>query len=162
MIYEPEFSYDSLIKEWDALLFGFNLHEYWFKVMPGRFWAELLHLLYLANYPLLIGSFLWICTKRPSDLPCFPFVYLGIFITFNLIFILFPVYGPTEYRGNQFNHIFFSRVIDLFFALGESNGGAFPSSHVGQSIGIYLIHRLMSRPVRLLVGIIIGLSSGRT
>lgn len=159
LIYEPNFSYDSLVGEWDAAIFGFNPHLYWSREMPGWLWAELFHLLYLSYYPLLIGSFIWVWNRRFEDFYRFAFVYLGIFLTFMMFFILFPVYGPMEYRAHRFDDIsFFSRVVDFLFAIGESHGGAFPSSHVGQSVGIYLLLRPMSFWMKILIGgIIIGI-----
>ncbi|MDZ7694265.1 MAG: phosphatase PAP2 family protein [Balneolaceae bacterium] len=157
MIYEPHFSYDTLVKEWDAFIFGSNPHTYWHEVMPGRLWAEFWHFMYLTYYPLLIGSFIWVWARRPGDFPRFAFVYLGIFITFILCFVLFPVYGPMEFRGDRFNKVsFFSRVISFLFEIGESNGGAFPSSHVGQSVGIYLLLRPINRYMKILIGVIIA------
>lgn len=158
LIYDPDFSYDGLIEQLDATLFGFNPHISWSKSMPGWVWTELFHLLYLAYYPLLIGSFIWVWKNRFNDFPRFAFIYLGIFLTFIVIFILFPVYGPMDYRGQRFSeNSFFSRVVDFLFAVGESNGGAFPSSHVGQSVGIYLLLRPMSRGMKLIIG---GLIAG--
>lgn len=153
LIYDSNFNYDTIVKQWDVALFGFNPHLHWHKRMPGRFWAELFHLLYLLYYPLLVGSFLWVWKYRVEDYPRFAFVYLGMFLTFIVIFILFPVYGPMDYRGARFDELsYFSRVINILFSIGESNGGAFPSSHVGQSVGIYLLLRPMSLRMKMLLG----------
>lgn len=159
LIYNPDFSYDVLVERWDALVFGFNPHIYWSREMPGWFWTEFFHLLYLSYYPLLIGSFIWVWNNRAEDYNRFAFVYLGIFLTFIVCFIFFPVYGPMEYRENQFDDIgIFPRLVDLLFSIGESNGGAFPSSHVGQSVGIYMLLRPMNLAAKLLIaGIILGI-----
>lgn len=159
LIYDSPVHYDSLIVRWERILIGSNPHTYWFRILDGRFWAELFHLLYFSYYPLLICSYVWVWACRPDDFNRFAFVYLGIFITFVVIFAFFPVYGPVDFRADRFNDIsFFSRVIEFLFAMGESPGGAFPSSHVGQSIGIYLLLRPLDRGSKLLVwGIIIGI-----
>ncbi|MEX0823089.1 MAG: phosphatase PAP2 family protein, partial [Balneolaceae bacterium] len=41
------------------------------------------------------------------------------------------------------------------FLIGAPDGAAFPSSHVGQSVGIYLLLQPMSKKFRILLGLMI-------
>ena len=162
LIYESNAHFDTLILDWEAMLFGGHPHRYWFQLLDGRLWAEFFHLMYLAYYPLLIGSYLYVWGWRPYDLNRFAFVYLGIFITFTLFFAVFPVHGPVAFRDVHLNDAgFFSRVVDFLFVIGESPGGAFPSSHVGQSVGIFFLLRPLNKNISLLIwAIILGIGLG--
>jgi len=159
ILYGEDFTFDSLVERWDALLFGSNPHLHFHLILPQWYWAELWHLFYISYYPLLIGSILWVWTRRPDDFPRFIFIYLGIFLSFVLIFSLFPVIGPLDNRIGIFDdRSVLAKLVDFLFLIGAPDGAAFPSSHVGLSTGIYLLLRPMQPGVKAgIVIIIIGI-----
>lgn len=158
MLYGSGVSFDPLLEAWDEQLFGVSLHEVVHRLLPGRFWAELMHALYLLYYPLLSGSILFVWHFRPSRYPRFVFVFMGVFLTYVCIYVLFPATGPLEYRSGLFGEeVIMSRLVDFLFGFGiPSVGGAFPSSHVGQSVAVFMLLRPMKRSASVLVLFVIA------
>lgn len=156
MIYGADPYLDHIVLKWDAALFGVNPHLYFQAQLPQLYWNEFFHLLYISYYPFLFGSLIWVWKKRRYDFPRFVFIYLGLFFTFVVIFSLFPVIGPLEIRDNlHVNPGVISRFVDFLFLIGAPDGAAFPSSHIGQSVGIYLLLHPMSKKSRILLGLMI-------
>lgn len=156
ILYGEDFTFDSLVERWDALLFGTNPHLHFHSILPQWYWAELWHLFYVSYYPLLVGSILWVWARRPDDFSRFIFIYLGIFLSFVVVFSLFPVIGPLDYRIGIFeDKSVIAAMVDILFLIGAPDGAAFPSSHVGLSTGIYLLLRPMKPGVRAGIVIII-------
>lgn len=156
MIYGADAYLDHIVLKWDAALFGFNPHLYIQDQLPQVYWNEFFHLLYISYYPLLFGSLIWVWNKRRYYYPQFVFIYLGLFFTYVVIFSLFPVIGPISVRDTlQVNPGILSRFVDFLFLIGAPDGAAFPSSHVGQSVGIYLLLQPMRKKSRLLLGVMI-------
>ncbi len=160
MIYGEGVSFDPLVAEWDRLLFGSNPHLWFFQLAPGRVIAELMHLLYSLYFPLLFAGVLFVWVRRREEYPRYAFVFIGSFITFVIAFALLPATGPLEFRAGLFDGVIMSRFVDFLFSFGiPSVGGAFPSSHVGQSIVVLLLLRPLRRgPALLIVSVIAGIS----
>ncbi|MGF1671349.1 MAG: phosphatase PAP2 family protein [Balneolaceae bacterium] len=151
LFYGPGVNFDALVSRWDYNLFG-SPHLYWHHAMPSLFWVEFFHFLYMTYYPILIGSIIWVWKNRPDDIHRFAFIYLGIFLNFVVIYLIFPVFGPLDYRATLFHNTgYLPAVVDFLFTIGAPDGAAFPSSHVGQSVGIYLLLRPVSKPVKYLI-----------
>lgn len=156
MIYGTGFTFDALVSRWDALLFGLNPHLYFHTLFTQWHWVELMHLLYINYYFLLIGSILWVYLKRADEFSRFVFIYMGIFLTFVVIFSLFPVIGPVAERNGIFAETsLMANLVDFLFLIGAPDGAAFPSSHVGQSVGIYLLLQPLSRYANIGIGLVI-------
>lgn len=155
LFYGPGFSFDSIIRSWDAVIFG-NPHLTFHTLLTSPFWVELFHFFYMTYYPILVGSIVWVWKKRNRDVERFAFIYTGIFISFILIYLFFPVFGPLDFRTTLFNKTgYLPGVVDFLFAVGAPDGAAFPSSHVGQSIGIFLLLRPLKREMAILLAICI-------
>ncbi len=165
--------YDPLVREWDKALFGTYLHRAFPDALPGAFWRELLHLLYIAYYPLLIGSYLWVWWHGFRDAPAagprvspallrFAFVLLGTYCTYLAIFILFPVIGPLDDRYLRFDGVgLLGPIIDKLYSIAASQGGALPSSHVGESVVVVLLLRPRDRRVATALWLVVaGLTLG--
>lgn len=132
--------YDALIRSWDAWLFGDHPHEAFAQWLDGRGWRELFHLLYVSYYLLLVGSFLGVRRVAPAQFPRFAFVVTGMFVSFLLVFAAFPVAGPLASPGvSPMTGGWFPQLVAWIYVPFQVNGivtGAFPSSHVGMSVGI--------------------------
>jgi membrane-associated phospholipid phosphatase len=137
--HEPP-GYDALIRSWDAWLFGGHPHVGFAQWLDGRGWRELFHLLYVAYYLLLVGSFLGVRRAAPAQFPRFAFVMTGMFVSFLLMFVAFPVAGPLARPGvSPMTDGWFPQLVAWIYVPFQVNGivtGAFPSSHVGMSVGI--------------------------
>lgn len=165
ILHRPPVTFDPLVERWDAMLFGLNPHMWLHRVLPGRFWAELMHLLYVLYFPLLVWGFLLILLRRRHDYERFAFVFICSFLTFCAIFVLFPADGPMPYREGLFGgEVVFSNLVDYLFSHGiPLTGGAFPSAHVGQSVVLLLLLLPLSRSATAAVVLIIigiGVSMG--
>ena len=160
MIYGEGVNYDPLVAGWERQLFGSNPHVWFYELAPGRPVAELMHLLYSLYFPLLLAGVLFIWFRRREEYPRYAFVFIGSFITFVIVFALLPATGPLEFRAGLFDEVVMSRFVDFLFSFGiPSVGGAFPSSHVGQSIVVLLLLRPLRRgPTLLVIFVIAGIS----
>lgn len=155
LFFGPGFNFDTIVKGWDAVIFG-NPHLTFHKKLSSPFWIDLFHFFYMTYYPILIGSIIWIWKKRSGDIGRFAFIYTGIFISFVLIYLLFPVFGPLDYRSALFSDAgYLPEIVDFLFAVGAPDGAAFPSSHVGQSVGIFLLLRPLNKKMAILLSICI-------
>ena len=165
--------YDHLVREWDKALFGTYLHRAFPEALPGVLWRELLHLFYAAYYPLVMGSYIWVwwqgfrgaSSNGPRVSPAllrFAFVLLGTFCTYLAIFVLFPVIGPLDDRYLRFDGVgLVGPFIDWLYGIAASQGGALPSSHVGESVVVVLLLRPRDRRVTAALWVLVaGLTLG--
>ena len=139
-ILHPLPGYDSLVRSWDAWLFGGHPHDTLALWLDGRLWREVFHLLYVSYYLLLIGSYLGVWLTAPERLPRFAFVMTGMFMSFLAVFVAFPVAGPLIAPDvSIMTNGWFPQLVAWVYVPLQVNGiatGAFPSSHVGLSVGI--------------------------
>ena len=153
--------FDSTIWAWERLLFATPPHRVLPELLPGRFFTELLHLFYLSYYLIMIGGFYVArAIYKPQLQPKgqategpyqrFTFILMGGFLTYMVIFVLFPVVGPLDDRFLRFHDVgLLAPFVDLIYDIGESEGGAFPSSHIGLALIIYLLLRPADRRLRI-------------
>lgn len=139
LYHEPP-GFDRLVYQWDQWLFGASPHLYLSQWLDGRMWTEVFHLLYLSYYLLLICAFSAVWWSRPTAMPRFAFIVTGMFISFVAIFVVFPVAGPLIQPDISLTtEGVFPSLVAWIYAPLTMNGiqaGAFPSSHVGMSVGI--------------------------
>jgi len=159
-IYGQGVNFDPLVAEWDRLVFGSNPHLWFHELAPTRVVAELMHFLYSLYFPLLLAGVLFIWFRRREEYTRYAFVFMGSFITFVIAFALLPASGPLEFRAELFDGVVMSRFVDFLFDFGiPSVGGAFPSSHVGQSVVVLLLLRPLRRgPALIIILVIAGIS----
>lgn len=163
--------YDELVLKWDHWLFRGHPHRYLFEALRGPWWREILHLFYFTYYIIVATGFFYAWRKDGrSDSPegstptpffyRYAFVFLGTFFTYMLIFIAFPVVGPLDDRFLRFsNQGIIGPLIDLMYTTGDSAAGAFPSSHVGEAVVVYLLIQPRKPWARaVLITIITGLT----
>ena len=147
--------FDALVRAWDRRLFGGHPHRNLADLLPGPWWRELFHLLYLSYFVIVGGGF-WFAWRKDrmagEASPAFlryAFVFMGVFFTYTVIFILFPVVGPLDDRFLRFHgHGLLGPLIDQLFALADSAGGSMPNSHVGDALVVYLLLRPRHRAIR--------------
>jgi hypothetical protein len=145
-------TFDGLVLKWDQWLFRGHPHRYLADTLAGPWWREILHLFYCSYYAIIGGGFLFAWHQgseaeptQPTTSPTpffyrYAFVFIGTFCTYMLIFIAFPVVGPLDDRFLRFGEQgIIGPLIDLLYATGDSAAGAFPSSHVGEAVVIYLL-----------------------
>lgn len=158
-------SYDAVIQRWELATFGRQLAHDWSRSQTRAAVSWPLSLSYLAFFPMVITApaVLWwrghITRARQT--------IFGIslaFFTCYLIFLLFPVAGPTYLWGWPMDGAHAglpSRMVRELIDGGDSWGSAFPSSHVAASMAAALLALRNWRPLGwallpFAVGILIG------
>jgi len=162
LVHDPP-GYDAIVRSWDALLFGSHPHLVLAQWLDGRLWREFFHLLYLSYYLLLIGSFFFMWSRRPAQFPQFAFVVMGMFVSFVVTFVLFPVAGPLATSDPEIMTAgWFPQIVAWLYVPLRINGiasGAFPSSHVGMSVGIACLLAPRRQLLCLLLwGLVLGIA----
>ncbi|MFB6212742.1 MAG: phosphatase PAP2 family protein [Candidatus Magasanikbacteria bacterium] len=135
--------FEKKVQIWNVRVFG---KLYYLKLptyLSGRFWRETFGFFYFSYYLLLVIPFLWYGFLSPDPFARFSFIAVGIFGSFMAIFIWFPVAGPLSKEKVELERRgFFPKLIYWAYKPVVSNGinsGAFPSSHVGMSVGLMLL-----------------------
>lgn len=121
------------------------------KLFPQKWFSELMNFSYFFYYLLTIGLSLTIWFTRRSKLQEVIFVIFTSFIIYYLFFAIFPVKGPQFYftgtDAQAVTSYLFSHFVKLAQNIGETETGAFPSSHVGMSIVFLIISWKYSRNI---------------
>ena len=113
------------------------------EIFPQQWFSELMHLGYFSFYFLIFGLLIILYQKDKVTGTRILSLIMISFLIYYLIFILFPVKGPQFYFSpeelNLTGHGIFYSLVQLAQDIGETQTGAFPSSHVGMSIiALYL------------------------
>lgn len=141
LMHDPA-GFDPMVQQWDRWLFGGHPHQHFSRWLSGPIWREGFHLLYLSYYLLVGAAFLYVRERRPRAFPRFAFVVTGMFVSFILVFVAFPVAGPLATGASLTTRGIFPWIVAHIYSPFAANGihtGAFPSSHVGMSVGIVLL-----------------------
>ena len=158
LVHDPP-GFDAMVQQWDHWLFGGHPHRYLAVWLSGPGWREVFHLFYLSYYLLVVGAFFAIWLRKPASLPRFAFVVTGMFVSFLAIFVAFPVAGPLSAPGVSLmtDGLFPSLVAQIYAPLTVNgiHSGAFPSSHVGMSVGIALLLAPRSWTSRIGLGLLV-------
>lgn len=136
-------SFDITVQHWEAATFGRQLAYDWSRnaTRPALSWA--LGLSYLLFFPTVIlapAALWWKGHKAAARQTIFGITL--VFLTCYLLFLLFPVAGPsylwgwpTPGAGSDFP----TRMVRQLIDDGDSWGSAFPSSHVAASTAAVLL-----------------------
>jgi membrane-associated phospholipid phosphatase len=148
--------YDAIVARLDLALFGGHLNLVWMPAMPWPAFSELMHLFYIAYYPLIILPPVAMCLagrgEALRDMTLrLTVTYLGCY----MLYLLFPVIGPAEllphYEGALTSGALY-RLTHAARAAGDSLGTAFPSSHTAGAVTAAVLGwRWLSRPARWLL-----------
>ena len=131
-------AYDRIVLGWEQTLFGFQPAREWIRWNPSVWLSWVLHLGYLAYYPIAAAAplGLWATGQREAMRR----VVTTITATFYLCYatyLLFPVVGPRHVfpaADNAATHTAIARLTARFLDHVAAWGAAFPSSHVAVSV----------------------------
>ncbi len=127
-------TFDPLVQQWDKAIFGVHLHDILYHFQPLWF-SELIHFTYFFYYIIiLLPAFL---LYKNDFLSFKQFIYdiSLLYLLHYFFFYVFPVLGPVTEHYVKFQHgVFFVPLMDLIYKIGDSPGGAIPSSHVSIAI----------------------------
>ena len=130
--------HDALIQALELRIFGTQVSVDWIRAMPNAALSWVLHLSYLAYYPILAAPplVLWATGRRDAARA----TVLAVMATFYLhyaFFIFFPVAGPRYFfplADNAATAVWPARFTQQMLNGADSWGAAFPSSHVAASV----------------------------
>ena len=124
---------DAMVVGWERALFGGQPAIEWGRRWPSRALSELLHLAYVAYYPIIFSvPVALLSQKRHRDLSRAVFVLLLTFVACFATYVVFPVAGPRYLSPAPTDGIdAVMRTFAIYVLESQSSRGtAFPSSHV--------------------------------
>jgi membrane-associated phospholipid phosphatase len=147
--------YDTIVRQWELLLFGSQISRGWWQAMPSPVLSTLLHGAYLSYYLIISAPALYFAWR--GDLQAvrrFVLVVIATFVICYLAFIFFPVAGP-YYEFSRppewFTANLPARLTYEALSTGSSYGAAFPSSHVAAALAATLAALRSSRRLGLIL-----------
>jgi membrane-associated phospholipid phosphatase len=122
---------DTLVIQWEQALFGSQPAQEWARRSPSAALSEVLHLAYLAYYPIIyvVPVVLWL-SDRKRDFESAVFALMLTFVACFVAYIIFPVAGPRYLWPSTAPDGLFRRLATWLLEARSSRGTAFPSSHV--------------------------------
>ena len=132
------FQNDWWIQRLEVWVFGSEVSYNWIREMPNVALSWILHVCYLAYYPILWSSpfGLWLLGRRDAARDTIFAVVVTFYLCY-LAFLFFPVAGPRyafDLAHNAATNIAPARWAQWLLDRGDSWGAAFPSSHVAASV----------------------------
>ena len=151
--------HDTFIVAIEERLMGFQPSQTLYSLWPNWFLSQYLHFAYFAYYLVPISLiFTLYFQRRWQALQESLTTLMLVFLTCCLLFIIYPVTGPYHYFGPP-------NVADLGGGIarlahgvvrsGSSVGTAFPSSHTAVAVAVWISAMRLSRPVALLLTLIV-------
>jgi membrane-associated phospholipid phosphatase len=150
-------TYDPIVRQWEAALFGEQLSRSWWQSAPSRFWSTVLHASYFSYYLVVPAGpiwFLWRNDRRALERAVLAII--AAFIVCYLAFLLVPVAGPYyEFPrpGPEMLDNWAARLVYGVLEKGSSYGAAFPSSHVAATLAATGAVAIASRRLGLILGV---------
>lgn len=136
---------DQVLVNMEILLFGTQLSLQFSELISNKWFSELMHFGYFSYYLLIIGIPLLFYIKSRDEFEKTMFIIILSFFLYYLTFIVFPSIGPQFYfpveQRTVPNGYLFQKLMDIVIAIGETQTGAFPSSHVGIVITLLIVIR---------------------
>ncbi len=134
--------FDGYVVYLEKALWGMQPSIEFSKHFPQKWFSELMNFSYFFYYFLTLGIGLLAYFWNKTRLQKIIFMVAVSFLIYYLIFAFFPVKGPQFWfygaDAKPVDSYFFSKMVKLAQHIGETQTGAFPSSHVGMSV-IFLI-----------------------
>ena len=130
--------HDATVQRWELALFGSAVSRTWWMTHPSPFWSSLLHGVYFAYYPIVLGPPLLFLAMGRSDAAERSVLWLmATFLACYAVFLLYPVAGP-YYEYPRPSPVFLdngpARLVYRTLERGSASGAAFPSSHVAATL----------------------------
>ena len=159
---EPQ---DEFFIKIDAFIFRENIGLTFCRHFASKTFSEIMHFFYFSYYLVLFIPAIWLLKKSIANLERYMFIVFLSFFLYYVIFIFYPVYGPEfymNYLGESLKpaHLkgyYFTSVLGAILEHSEINGAAFPSSHVGAALIVFLI---IKRYYKFFAGIIFVFFAG--
>ena len=131
-------AFDRVVLGWEQALFGFQPAREWIRANPSVWLSWLLHVGYLAYYPITLAAplALWLAGQRQAMLRALTTIMATFYLCY-VVFLLFPVVGPRHVfpaADNAATQTAIAQLTAQFLERGAAWGAAFPSSHVAVSV----------------------------
>lgn len=127
-------TWDVLVRQWEAGLFGGQVSQAWWQRSPSTFWSTVLHATYFSYYFIVpLPVLLFLRQGRRELARSATTLIVATFLLHYLVFLLLPVAGPYyEFPRptGPFVDNWAARLVYGVLEGGSSYGAAFPSSHV--------------------------------
>jgi len=138
---------DAIFMQIDKFIFRENIGLTLCRHFPSKIFSEIMHFFYFSYYLVTIVPALYLLKKSVSGLERYLFILLCSFFLFYVVFIFYPVYGPEFYMTylgksvspKKLSGYYFHNILNFILSKAERPGAAFPSSHVGISLIVFLI-----------------------
>lgn len=148
-------TWDPLIRQWEAALFGSQVSQTWWQGHPSAFWSVTLHAVYFAYYFIVpFPAVFFLSRGEPERARTAVALVVATFLVCYLCFLFVPVAGPYyEFPRptGPFVDNWAARLVYATLAQGSSYGAAFPSSHVAATVAATVGTWLGSRRAGLLL-----------
>lgn len=130
--------HDTTVRGWELALFGGEVSRTWWAAYPSPFWSALLHAVYFAYYPIVLGPpLLFVALGRREAAERSVLWLMTTFLACYAVFLLYPVAGP-YYEFPRPSPTFLdngpARLVYRTLERGSAYGAAFPSSHVAATL----------------------------
>jgi PAP2 superfamily protein len=131
-------AYDRIVLGWEQALFGFQPALEWIRWSPSVWLSWILHLFYLAYYPITVGTPLALgISGRGAAMRRTVATIAATFYICYVTFLVFPVVGPRlvfPAADNAATRTFIAQLTAGLLEHAAAWGAAFPSSHVAVSV----------------------------
>lgn len=133
---------DSHLVSLESFIFGTQLSIVFSELIPKRWFSEIMHFGYFSYYLFTLGIPLLFYIKKREEFEKALFMIIFSFCAYYILFALFPSIGPQFYFEPTQTMVpdgfLFDKIMHLIVKYGETETGAFPSSHVGMTV-VFLI-----------------------
>lgn len=150
--------FDGQIAGLEQSVFGFQLSQELYRLIPSAAASEFAHISYLAYAPMIaLVSFVLYLSRRRDEFRILVTSLLVVFFVCYTVFILFPVKGPFHHFGPinpASKQGIFAYAVHRMLDSGSSVGTAFPSSHVAVAVCLWMVTRRFLHRLSLLVLVI--------
>ena len=129
--------FDPVFRGLDRWLFGVEPCVWLAQTFGSPVLHEILHGLYATYYVQVPAvALVYYFTRRDrAEFQRYLFTICLTFYASYLVFIVLPVHGPFLTRASDYaGGTLFVPLMDAIYAVGETGGGAFPSSHVAVAL----------------------------
>ncbi len=133
-------NFDPFLIYVENLIFGTQMSLEFSKVFPSQWFSEIMHFGYFSYYLMTFGIPLIFYLKARDQFEKVMFIIILSFCLYYISFVIFPTIGPQFYFPIEQRIVpegyLFQKIMDIIISIGETQTGAFPSSHVGMAIYI--------------------------